>query len=1422
MVTPATSHLDPPKSWEELEEICADLFGREWKDNNTTRYGRQGQRQNGVDIYGRPDGKNYAGVQCKGRSKWPPDPLTTADIDEEVAKAKAFSPKLSEYTIATVDPNDVVVQDHARRLTEQHAKDGLFSVHVASWPELMRRLTQHPDLIKKHYGYVSNSQIQRDVQGIPDRVLQAIREQLPSLGANEQKRLLATPTIPSDPSTTQAMERDLKGRYEAALQRSLFPEYGKLDEFQDLADAASGQQYASVSASLRRRVLLRASRSASARGFVERGKSLLQLAQALSGEDSDLPARARIAEAESDVQEAIVILRDQIDADSRSTLLNILFRARGTEAALLWLAEERLDVPDLTMNGVHTLCLCHLQRLDIESLRVALEKLTPDQLKESPYFLFLRAAANLASVLPVPEHNLPLIGLPLEVMRAHVVLPDATAAARLDSALADLRSFMPFATTLGLREAGTLAGGYATWCELLHPYRKAAGLSRLRDEMKDPKTALERLQFAFAYDPEFKADDVANYLQRREQLGGLDDAELRAMLALRLHGNDPGAVAKLIAQYRPKIEAAFPATLIASIEIQALAKAGEVTSARQLLKRHQEEFDDEARAGLEAEVAKAEGADPVEEDLRHYESTGTVEALRSLLASVGRKGDHRAVARYSEQLYQRTNDPQDIARAAQAFAHLRDGKELIRVMSTHPFLVERDAALARTYGWQLFQSGRLKQAKEIAEGLQKRTPPARDLHLEIAIAIESGEWDSLATPLAAFLDDSSKYSALELIRAAHVAQASGKGPMIDLVKAAVAKDEPDPNVWLGAYTFTIEEGLEDQIAESHQWFQRALALSGADGPIQRFELKELLRQQQEWNERTRSISHSIVRGEVPLIFAATGLRTTVIDILLRNLIRNIATGDARKRVAVPLFSGSRPPAATGAFDCLALDISALLVLGWLGILPTVLKAFPKIMLPATILSELFEGRRRIQHVQKSRIKRAAELEQAIARGRLKVVRRDDVVRDDLSKEVGDSLGGFIRAAEAANGVVLRPAPVHKPGLEQINADVAAHMQALSDMQTLLTVLVDHGAVDQAKEEVAKRYFDLQDTKWPSSARPDPDRPLFIDGLALIYLQYTDLLGTVLDVFKDVRIEADAQDEALLIIDHNRHVTEVLANIDAIRTTIRDANAMGKVMFGPHHVEREEAVRGDSISPSTLHLLTNLSGADAIVCDDRFLNKEAFAQDTSGKRVHALTTLDIIEELKQSARISESERRSLRHRLRAGGAVLMPVDAGEIASAATRSGAMKSAEFRALEDSIDLAHLAEVPVFPREMPWFASFNMAAKAAILEVWKTEPDRERAAMISDIILELVPNPEDWISRWEGNPPPEWVQAVRIISIASLAMPVELVDDQSVAAYNDWLENRLLEPMRATEPELYWRVIAHLRRFIESASEDGDEQAT
>jgi hypothetical protein len=72
MATAATSHLRPPKDWDEFEDMCADTFQHQWDDRNATRYGRQGQRQNGVDIYGRPPVGGVAGVQCKGKRSWPP------------------------------------------------------------------------------------------------------------------------------------------------------------------------------------------------------------------------------------------------------------------------------------------------------------------------------------------------------------------------------------------------------------------------------------------------------------------------------------------------------------------------------------------------------------------------------------------------------------------------------------------------------------------------------------------------------------------------------------------------------------------------------------------------------------------------------------------------------------------------------------------------------------------------------------------------------------------------------------------------------------------------------------------------------------------------------------------------------------------------------------------------------------------------------------------------------------------------------------------------------------------------------------------------------------------------------------------------------------------------------------------------------
>ena len=177
----------------------------------------------------------------------------------------------------------------------------------------------------------------------------------------------------------------------------------------------------------------------------------------------------------------------------------------------------------------------------------------------------------------------------------------------------------------------------------------------------------------------------------------------------------------------------------------------------------------------------------------------------------------------------------------------------------------------------------------------------------------------------------------------------------------------------------------------------------ADGPVQTFEIKELLSQQAEWTEHTRKVAENMTRGDLPLAVAGSGLRTTVVDIVLRNLIRNSKLVDGRRRTAIPLFTGRRLPTAVGTPASLALDITAFLVLGWLGLLPTVLDAFPRIVVPAGMLTELFEGRRRIRQAQRTRLRKAIEIRDAIAKGQLKVLRTPSLARDPLSTEVGIEL-----------------------------------------------------------------------------------------------------------------------------------------------------------------------------------------------------------------------------------------------------------------------------------------------------------------------------------------------------------------------------------------------------------------------------------
>ncbi len=152
MPTSNRLQIPPPKNWQDFEALCRDLWSRIWDDPDTQQNGREGQAQHGVDVFGRPRrGKVWAAVQCKLKSELKGSRLKRAEIEAEVEKTRDFDRELASYTLATTAPRDRASQEAARDITAAQIELGSFPVTVYSWDEIQDRLSEHADLLAKHY-----------------------------------------------------------------------------------------------------------------------------------------------------------------------------------------------------------------------------------------------------------------------------------------------------------------------------------------------------------------------------------------------------------------------------------------------------------------------------------------------------------------------------------------------------------------------------------------------------------------------------------------------------------------------------------------------------------------------------------------------------------------------------------------------------------------------------------------------------------------------------------------------------------------------------------------------------------------------------------------------------------------------------------------------------------------------------------------------------------------------------------------------------------------------------------------------------------------------------------------------------------------------------------------------------------------------
>ena len=338
-------------------------------------------------------------------------------------------------------------------------------------------------------------------------------------------------------------------------------------------------------------------------------------------------------------------------------------------------------------------------------------------------------------------------------------------------------------------------------------------------------------------------------------------------------------------------------------------------------------------------------------------------------------------------------------------------------LRAHEDLLARSEQLQSLLAWSLFNVGEVNNCRDVLSQLRTCRDVREDRILTVNLAIASGDWLSLAGFVELEWERRNERSAEELLRAGQVAHQLFSARAKGLILEAAAKASENPHVLLGCYSTAMSAGWEDE--GTFKWLEQAATLSDADGPVQRMSLKDFIDRKPDWQRRETQAWEQLNAGSIPMVACARMLNRSLIDLSLLPALANIDTVDPRRRTLVYSYSGSRAVVPTTS-QSFAIDPTALLTAGMLGVLNRLVDAARKVVIPHATLGWLFEEKQGIRFHQPSRIADAHEVKRLLDTDVLRRVEPTAPIDEDLAKEIGRELASLFSEAEADWGDDCRP------------------------------------------------------------------------------------------------------------------------------------------------------------------------------------------------------------------------------------------------------------------------------------------------------------------------------------------------------------------------------------------------------------------
>jgi hypothetical protein len=1160
------------------------------------------------------------------------------------------------------------------------------------------------------------------------------------------------------------------------------------------------------------RALAWCARVLSSSNAMEKAKEYMENAKSLANTSEIQIANAFISSYGGDKNAALKILANLDSSSAHSAAFMIVAHHNGSEEAINWLETAGIRADVLDPDGKYFFLMQHLQLTQWEAAREFSDTLTDEDFREAPVLHHIKAITYLISAIPNELREIVISQVPIDAAS----FPLASDTAGLQFRRIAYRHFVDavrVAEQLNCRRAAKIDEEYILWLELRDPEMAQAGREKLESKLRNPSSGLGMVHLGFQFGVPIDIDTVEREIKRQIVLhGGITREAAVARYALAFLKKTPEEAANYIAQHHGELIRFFDKKYLLLFQMDLFLQAGLLSQASECFDALQKDgLSTVEESRISARIAEAHGSDTVVSRKEQFNKTGNLGDLASLVDELEARKDWENISEYGQLLFERTRSLRDVERLMHALSQTRKSEQIIEFLRINREFLKQSKNLQLLYCWSLYYEGMLLEARSELLKLNdaRHNPNYRALEINLAIAL--GDWDSLSAIVANEYIERDRRSAQELIAAAQLALNLDSPHAKALILEAVQKGSNDPAILVNAYFLASKAGWEND-AEVFNWLEKAIALSGDSGPIQKMTLKDLLSGKPEWERRETEILQLLSAGEIPMFLAAQSLNKSLVYMMLFPALANSTETDPRRRILIPAYSGKRQPALLNRRRTVGIEATALLTLSFLNLVEKVFDAFDTVYIPHSTLTWLFEEKQKADFHQPSRIRDAHQLLYLLGTQAVEKLVPSTVPDSNLSAQVGEELALFIAEAEKARDnesrqcIVVRSSPVHHLGsLMDEEADLTSHEAVLSGCQSIVNKLRELGHITAEEEKKCRTYLQFQEKPWPNQPQITDQAILYLDDVTVTYFLHLGILDRLGRAGLKPIISPRKVSEANELVSYEGISTKVNEAIERIRSAIYPRIVLGKIKLGRQQ-NIEEADKHSIFEHPTVGVIAFAGECDAIISDDRCLNQHDHVSHGT-KQSPIFTTLDVIDMLVTVNSITTEDQLEYKTRLRRSGYYLVPIRDDELsgclsASMVKDNEVVETAELRAIRENILRVRMSTWLQLPKEMPWLDESLKAIIHAMRNLWKPNTDLSLVRTRSEWLLKQL-DVRGWASFFDSEGGDNFIKTGRVAYILMLLVPLIDTPQEVKDEYGEWLENQILMSIKEQFPDLYHWIV-------------------